>query len=80
MKLYRPEPWMAEGACNFVDPELWFPDKGGPVKDAKRICRQCPVVDKCLEFALEHAERYGVYGGKSEMERRKILKQRQVAA
>lgn len=80
MKLYQPEPWMSEGLCNYVDPEAWFPDKGGSTRDVKAFCRQCPVVDECLEYALVNAERYGVWGGTSERERRKLLKQRQVAA
>ena len=70
------EPWMADGNCARIDPDLWFPDQGGSVRDVKIVCRACPVIDLCLEYALTNRERYGVWGGKSEMERRKLLKAR----
>lgn len=68
------EPWMDDGNCANVDPELWFPDKGGSVKGVKAICRSCDVIEECLQYALRNRERYGVWGGKSEMERRKLLR------
>lgn len=74
------EPWMDEGICGQVEGDLWFPEKGGSTADAKRICMGCPVRQICLEFALSNNERFGIYGGKSERERRKIAKDREVAA
>lgn len=74
------EPWMDEAECARVDPDLWFPDHGGSTREAKQICRGCEVVDECLAYAIENRERYGVYGGKSERERRQIAKEREVAA
>jgi WhiB family transcriptional regulator, redox-sensing transcriptional regulator len=62
--------WFDRGPCRQVDPELFFPDKGGSTRDAKRICRSCPVRSECLEYALENDERFGVWGGLSERERR----------
>lgn len=56
--------------CAQVDSELFFPDKGGATSEAKSICRQCPLQDPCLEYALERGERFGVWGGASERERR----------
>lgn len=67
----RPESWMYSGLCAQSDPDAWFPDKGGDVGPAKRICARCPVVAECLAFALEHEEA-GVWGGTSEVERRRM--------
>lgn len=74
------EPWMDEGICGQTDPEIFFPEKGGSTADAKRICMGCPVRRTCLEWALSNNERFGILGGKSERERRKIAKEREVAA
>lgn len=68
--------WVDDALCAQTDPEAFYPEKGGPAKAAKDICRQCPVIEQCLEWALEHGDRYGIWGGKSERERRKILRSR----
>lgn len=65
-------PWQERGLCAQVDTELWFPDKGGSTKEAKKICLGCEVRLQCLDFALDHDERFGVWGGLSERERRKL--------
>jgi WhiB family transcriptional regulator, redox-sensing transcriptional regulator len=67
-----PEPWMAEGICAQADPDAWFPEKGGSTVSAKRICMGCPVRDECLQYALDHNERHGVWGATSERERQKL--------
>lgn len=64
--------WQADALCAQTDPEAFFPEKGGSTREAKRICEQCEVRIKCLEFALEHDERFGIWGGLSERERRKL--------
>jgi WhiB family redox-sensing transcriptional regulator len=66
--------WAAEGLCAQTDPEIFFPEKGGAVKAAKRVCAGCPVKGECLEYALENQERFGVWGGLSERERRRLLR------
>ena len=59
--------------CREVDMgELFFPEKGGTTTPAKQICRLCPVREACLEYALEQDERFGVWGGLSERERRRL--------
>lgn len=65
--------WMADGLCAQTDPELFFPEKGGATKAAKNVCVGCPVKTECLQYALDNAERFGVWGGLSERERRKLL-------
>ncbi|HSK25159.1 MAG TPA: WhiB family transcriptional regulator [Egicoccus sp.] len=63
--------WMLEAKCLDADPEAFFPEKGGSTREAKRICTACPVRDECLEFALSNDERFGIWGGLSERERRR---------
>lgn len=64
--------WQAEALCAQTDPEAFFPEKGGSTRDAKRICASCQVRSECLEYALQHDERFGIWGGLSERERRKL--------
>lgn len=68
------EPWMDEGLCAQTDPEEFFPEKGGPTRAAKAVCAVCPVAAECLDYALKRGERYGIWGGLSERERRKVSK------
>ena len=58
--------------CAQTDPEAFFPEKGGSTREAKRICLGCEVRDGCLEYALAHDERFGIWGGLSERERRRL--------
>lgn len=62
--------WRKTGLCSETDPALFFPDKGHSVRPAKSICDHCDVINECLTDALELNERYGVWGGLSERERR----------
>lgn len=68
------EDWQDGALCRQTDPEVFFPERGGSTREAKRVCRECPVIVKCLADALERGERYGVWGGRSERERRKLQK------
>jgi WhiB family transcriptional regulator, redox-sensing transcriptional regulator len=68
------QPWAAQALCAQIDPEAWFPDKGGSTRAAKALCRNCEVREECLAWALAHHERYGIWGGLSERERRQIEK------
>jgi WhiB family redox-sensing transcriptional regulator len=65
-------PWAHEAKCLHAEPDTFFPEKGGSTREAKRICTGCPVRDECLEFALSNDERFGIWGGLSERERRKL--------
>ena len=64
--------WQERGLCAQTDPEAFFPEKGGSTREAKRICLGCEVRDRCLEYALAHDERFGIWGGLSERERRRL--------
>ena len=64
--------WQAEALCSQTDPEAFFPEKGGSTRDAKRVCSECPVSTACLDYALAKDERFGIWGGLSERERRKL--------
>ena len=64
--------WQENALCAQTDPEAFFPEKGGSTREAKRICMGCEVRDKCLEYALTNDERFGIWGGLSERERRRL--------
>ncbi|GAA5087734.1 hypothetical protein GCM10023319_36450 [Nocardia iowensis] len=66
------EQWQERALCAQTDPEAFFPEKGGSTREAKRICMGCEVRDECLEYALAHDERFGIWGGLSERERRRL--------
>lgn len=71
--LPQPPAWMVDALCAQVDHDGFFPEKGGSTQEAKKVCSACPVTRLCLEYALERNERFGVWGGKSERERRRML-------
>ena len=66
--------WQADALCAQTDPEAFFPEKGGSTRDAKKVCSACPVKQQCLEYALSNDERFGIWGGMSERERRRLRK------
>lgn len=66
--------WLLDALCSQIpDDEMWFPSKGGTTRPAKRICQGCPVREPCLQMAFDHDERYGIWGGLSERDRRKLF-------
>jgi WhiB family transcriptional regulator, redox-sensing transcriptional regulator len=69
---FVPQPWAGEALCAQTDPEIFFPDKGGSTREAKAVCARCPVAAECLEYALATSERFGIWGGLSERERRTL--------
>ncbi len=66
--------WQGRALCAQTDPEAFFPEKGGSTREAKRVCVGCDVKAECLEYALANDERFGIWGGLSERERRKLKK------
>ena len=67
--------WQERALCAQTDPEAFFPEKGGSTREAKKVCASCDVKAECLEYALANDERFGIWGGLSERERRRIKKQ-----
>ena len=64
--------WQERALCAQTDPEAFFPEKGGSTREAKKVCLTCDVRGSCLEYALAHDERFGIWGGLSERERRRL--------
>ncbi len=73
--------WRLRGACRGLDPEIFYaPSDDDGVDGAKQVCSTCVVQEQCLEFALENRESEGIWGGATEKERRRILRQRRKTA
>ena len=72
--------WMRQGNCRGEDPSRFFPSDGAGVDAARQLCATCPVKEPCLEYALRNKIDHGVWGGTSERERRRILRQRRLDA
>jgi WhiB family redox-sensing transcriptional regulator len=63
--------WQERALCAQTDPEAFFPEKGGSTREAKAVCNSCEVRLECLKYAFDNDERFGIWGGLSERERRK---------
>jgi WhiB family redox-sensing transcriptional regulator len=72
--------WQDRANCLGVDPDLFFPERGASTREAKEVCRGCTVRSDCLEFALCNGEKFGIWGGLSERERRRIRRERAQSA
>ena len=74
--------WRKQAACRGLDVEAFYPisEDEADAAEAKAICAECPVRQACLEHALAHREREGVWGGTTERERRRIVRQRRKSA
>ncbi|NNN20854.1 MAG: WhiB family transcriptional regulator [Acidimicrobiales bacterium] len=74
--------WRNKAACRGLDPDVFYPDPEDDALalEAKGVCEICPVRQACLEYALSHREKEGVWGGATERERRRILRQRRKSA
>ena len=68
--------WQRQANCMGVDPDLFFPERGASTREAKEVCRGCVVQEDCLEYALANSEKFGIWGGLSERERRRIRRRR----
>ena len=71
--------WQLDANCLGVDPDLFFPERGASTREAKAVCHGCTVRLDCLEYALANGEKFGIWGGLSERERRRIRRQRSLA-
>lgn len=64
--------WMNDAACRGMPTDLFFPQRGEPLNQIRAVCAGCRVAAECLEYALTNTDKFGVWGGKSEKERRKL--------
>ena len=71
--------WQDQANCLGVDPDLFFPERGASTREAKEVCRGCVVREECLEYALSNGEKFGIWGGMSERERRRVRRARALA-
>lgn len=71
--------WQTRANCMGVDPDLFFPERGQSTREAKEVCRGCVVREDCLEYALANGEKFGIWGGMSERERRRLRRARALA-
>jgi len=72
--------WRQRAACRGVDPDIFYPVSDDDAEEAKAVCGICPVREACLEYALANRERDGVWGGATERERRRLVRQRRKSA
>lgn len=64
--------WQVRARCVEVDPEIFFPERGGSSRAARAVCNECAVRAECLRYALANREQFGIWGGTSERERRRL--------
>jgi len=64
--------WREKAACLDSDPDIFFVDRGHPITKARRICRDCPVQQECLDYAVTTDQNFGVWGGLRARERREL--------
>lgn len=70
----RPD-WQQHAACRGCT-DLFFPSRGEDTRPALAICNTCPVRTECLDHALELGEKYGIWGGEPERQRRRLRRGR----
>lgn len=68
--------WMARGRCRDFPSDMFFPTSARGVAQARRVCQLCEVKDVCLEYALAYGVEHGMWGGRSERERRRMRRAR----
>ena len=68
--------WKLDGACRWVDPELFFPASDAEAEPARQVCAQCGVRQRCLQYAVEIRDFEGVWGGLTGPERRSLERRR----
>ncbi len=72
--------WRNRAACAGLDTQLFFPSQGESISEAKEICASCPVRVECADYALASGQRFGIWGGTTERDRRRERGRRRSAA
>lgn len=77
----RPEPqaWRDAGSCKGLPATMFFPGQGESVVEAQAVCAACAVAIECAEYALASNQRFGIWGGTTERERRRLRAERRAA-
>ena len=70
--------WKKKANCLGIDPDLFYPERGVSSANAKKVCHGCIVQSQCLEYALCNGEKFGIWGGLSERERRILRRERRL--
>ena len=78
--LLTTQTWRQHAACRGIDPEIFYPPSDDEAEPAKAVCGACGVRAACLEWALSTRERDGIWGGATEKERRRLIRQRRKSA
>lgn len=76
---YMPPEWYRDAFCAEVDPAVFFPEKGGSTRPAKKICAACPVIDQCRVYSLTNDEHFGIWAGMTELDRRNLRRERKAS-
>ena len=74
--MQRDVDWMRDAACLQSNVDRFYPDQPH-FEDAREVCRSCPVIEPCLDYALAVPERHGVWGGRTPLERIELLRKRE---
>ena len=77
-EVLMPPEWTKKALCAEVDPNIFFPEIGENVSVVKKICKACDVREECLKFSLDNDERFGIWGGLSEKNRRQLRAQKKL--
>lgn len=64
--------WREQALCAQTSPEAFYPEKGESARPARSVCARCPVTQTCLQWAMDHHEPHGIWGGLSTKERRRL--------
>jgi WhiB family redox-sensing transcriptional regulator len=78
---YLPPEWTKLALCAQVDTELFYPERGDSysAEMARKVCYNCEVRQQCLDYALDNNEKYGIWGGTNEIDRRDLPKTKRLA-
>lgn len=68
--------WREDALCRQVDPDLFMPEVGGSTTEARRTCMACEVRRQCLDYAVDTAQHWGVWGGLGQQELRRLIRAR----
>lgn len=72
--------WMVAARCRDHEPEQFFVRGAAKSRRALRICDRCPVREQCLRYAIDNGIEFGIWGGLTERQRRRLVRNREVVS